>query len=151
MPNIEFLQPIADRVIVECLASGLARLEPQDRIFYLIWSHGALLENGGHSSFFYNSGADHYLETIAALEDLGLRAYAEFLRRVAAMLFDGDVPRDITARNEIIVGSHKDNLGQEDEIESIDREFSRLGGWDTSLDALEEWYRSPEKRNARRA
>ncbi len=81
------LQPIAKRVIGDCADRGLTSLSEQDQTFYLLWCYGALLDNGGHASFFYNSGADYFAETIDALNRVGLAAFSGLLTQSATVFF----------------------------------------------------------------
>ncbi|MCX6594476.1 MAG: DUF4375 domain-containing protein [Acidobacteria bacterium] len=105
MPDLEMLQPIAGRVIDQHDKTGLPGLSPRDQIFYLAWAYSALLANGGHPGFFYNSGADHYVETVAALRLLKLNGHAEWLEEAATLLFGPDVPPNMMERSE-----HLDDL-----------------------------------------
>jgi hypothetical protein len=139
MANLEKLQPIANRVIDQYSRAGLHSLDSRDRIFFLAWCHGGELDNGGHSAFFYNSEADNYLETVEALEVLGLNLFSDLLKRAAGVLFDGAVPRSMTERNRIIE-ELPDEPAIDEELESIDQQFFANGGGNRVLEALEDWY-----------
>jgi hypothetical protein len=140
MVNLETLQPIANRVIDQYFKAGLASLDPRDRMFFLIWSYGGLLGNGGHAAFFYNSGADDYVETLDALQQLDLTVFADLLRRAGYLLFKDDVPRDMTDRNAIIDGLPEDDPALDDELSTLDDAFFSNGGSDKALETLESWY-----------
>jgi hypothetical protein len=126
MSNLKKLQPIADSLIDQYSEKGLEGLSPRDRVFFLAWSYGGGLDNGGHASFFYNSQGNHYAETLEALEQLDLQPFADFLRRAAAVLFHSNVPRDWKERNEVINGL-PDDAAIDEELELLDSEFGSNG------------------------
>ena len=57
--------------------------------------------NGGMISYFYNSGADHLDDCVAALRQLGMEGVHEQVLRVCR-LFQTGVPATVSTRNEII-------------------------------------------------
>ena len=125
------LQPIASRVIGAVADRGLTSLSEQDQTFYLLWCYGALLDNGGHASFFYNSGADYLAETIDALNRVGLAAFSGLLTQSATVFFSGDVPREMLSRNAVM---------REGDVSMIDHAFFDADGGDAVLRALDRWY-----------
>ena len=139
MVDLEKLQSIARKSIDQYFRSGLGSLKWEDRVFFLAWCYSGGLDNGGHAAFFHNSQADNYVETIEALEVLGLKVFSELLEAAAKVLFNGAVPRDVSTRNELI-DELQDAALIDDEIESIDQKFFANGGGTRVLEALEEWY-----------
>ena len=81
---------------------SLDGLSPEAQSFYLCYSLDAEVNNGGFSSFIYNSTGQWGPETIEALETVGAPQTAELLRQVIALLVCDEYPRDIIERNEIL-------------------------------------------------
>ena len=77
-------------------------LSPEAQRFYLCYSLDAEVNNGGFSSFIYNSTGQWGPETIEALETVGAPQTAELLRQVIALLVCDEYPRDVIERNEIL-------------------------------------------------
>ena len=126
------LQPIAGRVIDAVFARGLSSLAEQDQVFYLLWCYGALLIDGGHASFFYNSGANYFAETVDALDRTGLTLFSGLLRDSAKLYFSDEVPREPLRRNAVM---------READASALDRAFFDADGGDAVLRALDRWYR----------
>jgi hypothetical protein len=40
-------QPVADRVIDQAFSTGVASLSERDRVFFVLWSYPAAVDNGG--------------------------------------------------------------------------------------------------------
>jgi len=128
------LQPIAKRVIGAVFDRGLSSLDDADQVFYLLWCYGALLDNGGHASFFYNSGADYFVETVDALDRAGLQAFSTLLTQSATAFFRGEVPREIEPRNAAM---------RQADVSDLDRAFFDADGGDAVLRALARYYPFP--------
>jgi len=79
MANLKELQPIANRVVEQTGRAGLNSLDEHDRVFFLAFGFAGVISNGGFASFFYNSPADQYSETLQALRQLGLSTFADLL------------------------------------------------------------------------
>lgn len=139
MLDIARLQPIADRVIDQAFSRGLASLAEHDRVFFVLWSYPAMVDNGGFPAFFYNSPADSYLDTVCALRQLGLEDHAELLDQAAAILFHSEVPATSEARNGAMDQVQED-AGTEEEFEALYGAFVDRGGTDRVLQVLEDWY-----------
>lgn len=139
MFDVSKLQPIADRVIEQTFSSGIASLTEHDRMFFVLWSYPAMVDNGGFPAFFYNSTADFYLDTVGALRQLGLADHAELLEQAAATLFQSDVPATTEARN-AVMDRLQDDAGTDKEFEDLYSAFVDRGGSDRVLKVLEDWY-----------
>ncbi len=143
MPDISYLQPIANRVIGTFAKAGFESLTPAERVFFLLWCYGGGVDDGGHVSLFYNTQMDYYEETVVAVAEAGLSRHAELVERAASAIFGGNpVPRTMMERNEIIDQLPAESSEIDAALESCDREFSKLGSGNAVLDALESWYRA---------
>ncbi len=135
MPDMARIQPVADRIIDTAFSS----LTERERVFFLLWSYASVVDNGGLPSFFYNSPADYYSETLDAFRKLKLENFALLLERSTELLFAGDVPPDNDDRNAALDEIEGDDAIDE-EIEKLDRLHFEYGGGDSVLNALELWF-----------
>jgi hypothetical protein len=84
---------------VHDVSDGFYRLSHQERIYYLVQVLQGEVYNGGISQFFDNSSGDHYLETLAALDELGAMRCRALLLAARQILFaEADPPTDRAAR-----------------------------------------------------
>lgn len=139
MFDVSKLEPIADRVIDQTFSSGIASLTEHDRVFFALWSYGAMVDNGGFPAFFYNSTGDYYLETVGALRQLGLADHVELLEQAAAILFQSDVPITTEARNAQL-DQLQDDARTDEKLEELYCAFVDRGGSDRVLQLLQDWY-----------
>jgi hypothetical protein len=96
---------------------GFAALTPVERVVALVSRANFEIELGGFSSFYYNSGGEHAVETVAALEAVCAMKAAAALRNANAM-FPGGPPTDRELR---YFGLQQ--LGPVDDFGDFDREF----------------------------
>ena len=118
------LQPVINELISRVEGDGIASLSPSEQVVYLVWSYPGAVNNGGHSSFFYNSYGQFAAETVAALQKLGAPAYARLLSRAIEQFPRGNVPRDIDERNTVF-GALPSRA--HDVMEQCDSQFYALG------------------------
>jgi len=133
------LQPVATRVIEEWFASGPSSLSERDQVFFLVWGYETAIDDGGFASFYYNSFADHFTETLRALRTLGLSHHAKLLERSASILFASAVPRTMDERNAVI-DQLPDDVGTDEEFDELHSAYRDLGGGDHVLEVLQNWY-----------
>lgn len=139
------MQPVADRVLERKFRSGLTSLSEDDRVFFLVWCYAGMVDNGGLASFFYNSCADYYQETLHALRALNLPQHAELLERAARLLFStGAVPATMEERNNSI-DTLPDDEESEDEFDGLEDELTEQVGGERALQALQNWYFSADR------
>jgi hypothetical protein len=139
MANLKELQLITDRIVEQIGPSGLDSLKENDRVFFLVFGFAGVISNGGFASFFYNSPANEYSETLQALRLLGLSTFADLLEQAAGLLFLGEVPRSVEERNDIIVKLPED-IATDEQFDELFRQYVDQGGDDHVLDVLERWY-----------
>ena len=143
MVDLENLQPVANRVIDQALTTGVASLSERDRVFFLLWSYPAAIDDGGFPSFFYNSFADHYSETLDALRKVGLADHGELLEHAAAALFVSGMPRTTEARNTAMEKLPAD-VATDKEFDDLYDAYTACGRGDRVLQTLQAWYFQPE-------
>jgi len=100
-------------------------LSKEERVWYTVQILMDATNNGGMISFFYNSGADYYIETINDLKELKQDKIAELLERIGKMYYKNIVPKDIEKRNQIII-SIPDDGRYDQELDEIDTIFYQL-------------------------
>ncbi|TWT77503.1 hypothetical protein Pla123a_21640 [Posidoniimonas polymericola] len=116
-------------------AVGYEGMEPPELLWLNTRAFIDSVNNGGVVSFFYNSGADHYSDTIVALSELKATVAVEKLRAVGD-LFGSKVPSDLGGRNDII--NSWDNQGREAKV--CDSSDSELYDYFPELEKLLEAY-----------
>src|SRR5688572_5506582 len=79
----ELWEQLEERIDYEA-ADEYHNLSHEERVFMLVFWYQLDSENGGTDQFIWNTGGDHYDETIAALEEIGADRTAGYLRRIAA-------------------------------------------------------------------
>ena len=82
-------------------ARGYESLSADEKVWMNVRALIDAVENGGVTSFYYNSGADTLADAMAALRRLGAHEVAAQIERVNR-LFPGGVPTSIDARNAVI-------------------------------------------------
>jgi hypothetical protein len=82
-------------------AVGYAALSGDERTWLNVRRLIDSVENGGLISYFYNSGADTFLDCRAALDQLGAQTVIAHVDRVAG-LFGPEVPLTLEKRNAVI-------------------------------------------------
>ena len=142
MVDLATLQPVADRVMDQAFSEGIAGLSDPDRVFFVLWSYAAAVDNGGFPSFFYNSCADHYGATLDALREVELADHAELLERAAAILFSFEVPRTTAART-AAMEELPEGVATDAEFEDLYDAYTVCGGGDRVLRMLAAWYFEP--------
>lgn len=108
-----------EKLVDKAISSGYESLTPDEKAWlntqYLTNSIG----NGGLISYYYNSPADTLEDCLKALEVLGatrMKALMESMNK----LFPGGVPKEITARNEVINSWPEDDEDLEKLLEEIE-------------------------------
>jgi len=130
------LQPFADEVIPRAFDPGLGSLTLKDQTLFLVWSLTAELDNGGFAQFFFNSGGEHAVTTVAALRRIGAESVAALLHE-AIHLFPGGVgPADLDERNEAISAFPHP---VDERFEALDEQFQEIGS-DAVMDQLAQYY-----------
>ena len=89
------------QLVDRALTYGLGTLTCDEKVWFTVQSLIQDIQNGGLISFYYNSGADWLNDTFLALRALDAQKVIELMSRVNE-LFPSGVPKDITARNEIM-------------------------------------------------
>lgn len=67
MDSEKYLFTLADDIQSRESKAGLSGLAPKERVFFLVWSLEAEVNNGGFNQFFFNSSGDHATATAEAL------------------------------------------------------------------------------------
>lgn len=76
-----------------------------DNVILLVECFEGEVNNGGIDQFFFNSGGDHYRETIEALEIIGAKNMQQVLRDACARFPGGDPPMNLYERREVLLRS----------------------------------------------
>ena len=101
MGDLFDFQETWEELVDKAISGGYESLTPDEKVWlnaqYLTNSIG----NGGLISYYYNSPADTLEDCLKALEILGATRMKGLMERINR-LFPGGVPKDVTARNEII-------------------------------------------------
>lgn len=139
MVDVAKLQPVADCIIDSAFSQGITSSSARDRVFFMLWSYSAAVDNGGFASFFYNSFADHFADTLDALQEVALADHAELLERAACILFSSEVPRTTAARN-AAMDQLPENVGTDEEFDRLYDAYTARGGGERILQALQTWY-----------
>ena len=122
-PERRYWVALVKRVYDE--AQGLDRLLPSERIYFLAHVLSGEVHNGGFDQFFSNSSGDHYLDTVAALTELGAHCSLELLLEAKRALFDqANVPTDRAHRSTLMVTFDEDH-------EAYETTQAKLDGLDT--------------------
>ncbi len=90
-----------ERLIDRASKYGVETLTSDEKVCFTVQSLIQAIYDGGLISFYYNSGADWLDDTMLALKTLDDPIMIELMSRVNE-LFPNGVPKDITARNEMI-------------------------------------------------
>ena len=124
MESWQYLQPVVEVLIPRVARQDLASLSESERIVYLVWCYLGAIDNGGHSSFFYNSCGQFAAETASALHKLGAAEYAQILGEAVGQFPGRIVPRDIDERNNVFnsLPHHAHAV-----MEECDNQFYALG------------------------
>jgi hypothetical protein len=118
-------QPLLTRIVPADGAVDIGKLTPAYRNVYWAWSYQIAVENGGHSSFFYNPSGEFAKETVQALCDIGAPEFGGILAEAISLFPVSEVPRDIDERNEVF-----QSLSTEahEAMERLDDSFFDIGG-----------------------
>jgi len=82
--------------------SDYQTLNENERVWFNIQSFMSALDDGGLISYYYNTGADHMIETTADLKKLGLDAIVEQLEKINQLFPDIEILKDFDKRNDVI-------------------------------------------------
>jgi hypothetical protein len=108
-----------EKLVDKAISSGYESLTPDEKVWlnaqYLTNSIG----NGGLISYYNNSPADTLEDCLRALEVLGATRMKALMERMNK-LFPGGVPKEITARNEVINSWPEDDEDLEKLLEEIE-------------------------------
>lgn len=88
--------------LVDKAMGDFASLTFNERIWFTIQALIGAVDNGGLVSHYYNSDATWNKETIEDLDFLGFINISNLLRKINLLFPNGNVPRDIDERNDLI-------------------------------------------------
>lgn len=88
--------------VVEKAFANYGSLTPNERTWFNIQSLISAVDNGGLDSYYYNSPADHSVDTIEDIQMLGFPEVAALLMKVNQLFPGGKAPADIDERNDIM-------------------------------------------------
>lgn len=98
---------------------GYATLTLPERHYFAVCLLDGEVNNGGFSQYFYNSSSDHYLDTVAGLEELGATKSLELLLRAKQIVFGfREVPTQTARRRQTTISDSQ--LGR---LEPLNRQF----------------------------
>ncbi|WP_379133673.1 DUF4375 domain-containing protein [Paenibacillus sp. sgz500958] len=121
MISFDDLQPHWEKLVQKAEEVSLKGLTEPERIWYttrvLIDSVG----DGGIISFYYNTGADDLEETMEDLKKIKADKIIKLLEKVNNLFPNGQVPKDIDERNDIISSWEDERI--ESLLESLDDKF----------------------------
>lgn len=66
--------------------------------------------NGGHAQYFWNSYSDHVVDTLAALDEIGLPKFRSILEEALTIFEDGTPPKDKSQRERIVTNLRDENF-----------------------------------------
>jgi hypothetical protein len=117
-------QPLLTRIFPADGVVDIGKLTPAYRNVYWAWCYQIAVENGGHSSFFYNPSGEFSGETVQALCDIGAPEFGAILAEAISLFPMSEVPRDIDERNEVF-----QSLSAEahETMEQLDGSFFGIG------------------------
>ena len=125
-PNIDALlaSPNSNRSVIELydyvcklcvLGQHLERLSAPQRVFYFNQQFECEINSGGFESFFYNSYGTYTDETISTLRMVGANQFAEILQQAVNVFPNGQVPKNINQRQNLMETFAEDAWGQFDQ------------------------------------
>jgi hypothetical protein len=118
----EDLQQKWETVCDRLAALGFEKLEDSERLWISVRGLIDSVENGGISSYFYNSFADYLTECKRGLEILGISEVKVQLERACSLFPDG-VPSTGEARNQVM-GAWGEDV--ETTLDDIDLQLENL-------------------------
>jgi hypothetical protein len=80
----------------------LEKLSEPQRVFYLNQELEREINSGGFESFFYNSYGTYADETVSTLKTIGANQFAQILQEAMNVFPNGQVPKDIDERQELM-------------------------------------------------
>jgi Domain of unknown function (DUF4375) len=124
-----------DQLCSRLNADGYPSLSDVEKAWFNTRSLIDFVNNGGAISYFYNSGADNWIDCRRALEALNAIDVRLLVERVAA-LFGENVPDDVETRNAIIESWDTDHA-RDAMLEEVDRKlFGRLDALEVALEVF---------------
>ena len=124
-PERRYWLALVKRVYDE--AQGLDSLLPSERVYYLAHVLSGEVHNGGFDQFFTNSSGDRYLDTVAALTELGALTSLERLLEAKRVLFDqANVPTDRAQRCALMATFDEDHEAHETTHAKLDELDTRF-------------------------
>jgi len=100
--------------------TGYLSFSSDERIWFNVRGLINAIENGGLISFYYNYGVDYLDDTLEDLKKIDAIKVVHLLQKVNELFPNGNPPKDIDERNEVI-GSWDEQYY--DLFEELDREF----------------------------
>jgi hypothetical protein len=106
-----------DNYICKLCAWGehLERLSEPQRVFYFNQELEREINSGGFESFFYNSYGTYADETVSTLRKVGANQFAEILQQAINVFPNGQVPKDINERQDLMDSFEDDTWEQFDQ------------------------------------
>ncbi|WAC73762.1 DUF4375 domain-containing protein [Roseateles sp. SL47] len=116
---------LVDRVYKQ--DGGFDALPRGDQLYYLVNVLSGEVHNGGFDQFFSNSSGERYLETVAALNELGASSVEGLLQEAKHVLFgESDVPAGQMERYHLMATSsteRPDYAAVVARLDQLDKEF----------------------------
>ena len=125
----DFVIALSQHIDEKCqYGDNMSALSEAERVFYITQTLEMEVNNGGFSQYFYNSSGDFANELVHAFTEIGAAKTAEICKK-AVSIYDGEVPADRAAREEVFA----DNEELEAILEECDNGFY---AYEEDLDTL---------------
>ena len=108
-----------EKLVDKAGSNGYDSLLPNEKIWLNVQYLTNSIGDGGLISYYYNSPADTIDDCLKALEVIGATEMKALMERMNKLFPEG-VPKDITARNEVISSWPDDDEGFEQLLEEIE-------------------------------
>ncbi|OJU13691.1 MAG: hypothetical protein BGN88_06600 [Clostridiales bacterium 43-6] len=112
--------------VVDKGCSDYSSLTKEERICFNIRCLIDAVNNGGIISYYYNSGADYWIETVADLKSLGLGKAAELILKVNALFPNQKPSLDLEERNNQFDEFEEDDEKIEELLDYVDTSFYEM-------------------------
>jgi hypothetical protein len=112
-----------EKLVCKAVSMGHESLSPDERVWLNVQYLTNSICNGGLISYYYNSPADTIEDCLKALEVIGADRIKTLMERMNT-LFPGGVPKNITARNEVIDSWPEDDKDIERFLDKIEESAS---------------------------
>lgn len=102
MDDLDYVLERIDPWITKYISSGPTSLSPLEVIGVGVWMLEAEVNNGGFDQYYFNSAGDLALQTVRALETIGVTSTASLLATANAEFPDASPPVDRDERQRVL-------------------------------------------------